>query len=197
MEDKQRTKPWNGWRREAHQELLVHLPVKDLIPLVLEYAKYKKPNYGMSLHDMKVELALYDSVVSNSPKNRKRLYDFLESQNITFHREVVGYTEGKKRLWQARDDWDPRRIAKWIGGRRLDKKEVQAAFRAFQKRGHELMHFEDIQDAWNPGLSDSERHGIMDAWWKAGAEHSRVHPFQDCFLYTTIVRVSLGKKAVY
>jgi len=35
---------------------------------------------------------------SNSPKNRKKLYSYLEKRNINYNTEIIGYTTGKKDL---------------------------------------------------------------------------------------------------
>uniref|UniRef100_A0A6G6ABN6 Uncharacterized protein n=1 Tax=Borely moumouvirus TaxID=2712067 RepID=A0A6G6ABN6_9VIRU len=155
---------------------------------------------NISLQSLNVEkmyniLINTKSVESNSPKNRKILYQILKTQNIKFKKEVIGYTSGKKSLcrWSGRRmGWDFKRITKWIISDRMNKIEVINNFNNFtcDKNYDCDKNLELINQIFSKELSFQEIYKIMLTNWNFMIS-DKWSPFDNCHIYKTIVRIKL------
>ncbi|AVL94662.1 hypothetical protein ma276 [Moumouvirus australiensis] len=155
---------------------------------------------NISLQSLNVEkmfniLISTKSVESNSPKNRKKLYEILKTQNIKFKKEVIGYTSGKKSLcrWSGRRmGWDFKRITKWIISNRMNKIEVINNFNNFicDKNYDYDKNLELINQIFSKDFSFQEIYKIMLTNWNFMI-NDKWSPFDNCHIYKTIVRIEL------
>ncbi|AGC01808.1 hypothetical protein H012_gp657 [Acanthamoeba polyphaga moumouvirus] len=150
---------------------------------------------SLSVDKMYNILTSIKSVECNSPKNRKKLYKILKTQNIKFKKEVIGYTSGKKSLcrWSGRRmGWDFKRITKWIISGRMNKTEVINNFDNFilDKNYNRDRNLELIEQIFSKELSFQEIYNILIINWSFMIK-DKWTPFDNCYIYKTIVRIEL------
>lgn len=137
-----------------------------------------------------LEIFLQNGIVeSNSPKNRRRLYQQLEKDGIDWKSEIIGYTNGEKELcrWNGRKrklGWDLGRVVKWINEKRLLPDDLEKAC------GRTTFKFEDIKEVFNENISNKIRYEIFIDKWGDPSDWSKWTPFDYCVLRKTIVRIT-------
>lgn len=145
---------------------------------------------SMKLADMIIAFEHDGVVESNSPKNRKKLYEYLNLKEIKFKREVIGYTDGRKQgsRWVRRDlNWDLGRVVKWIADGRLLAEDLKETVRDSWK-----YNFEDIQDVFKPEMPTHEKYKLIVEKWGTEEEikDDKWSPFDCCVIRKTIVRIT-------
>lgn len=137
-----------------------------------------------------LEVFLQNGVVeSNSPKNRKKLYQQLEKDHITWTTEIIGYTAGQKELcrWNGKTrklGWSLSRIVKWIQEKRLLPDDLEKACE------RTTFKFEDIKEVFNENISNKDRYQIFIDKWGDPSGWPKWTPFDYCVLRKTIVRIT-------
>lgn len=126
-------------------------------------------------------------VETNSPKNRKKLYRYLEEKGIPFTTKIVGYSKGKKDLcrWTSgrKIGWDLGRIVKWIDAKRILPEDLQPYC-------NDIFKFDDIKDVFNEQMSNRERYDLIKDKWNDPYDSAyKYTPFDRPLLRTTIVRI--------
>lgn len=130
-------------------------------------------------------------VESNTPKNRKKFYQYLKDKEVRYRTEIIGYINGRGDMcrWTAGKSigWDLGRIVKWINDKRILPDDLKQVC----NRNHfrDWFSFDDIKDVFNEIMSNRERYDLIK---KMGHNLERIKytPF-DCYpLRKTIVRIS-------
>ena len=157
---------------------------------------------SMDVQRMEQILKSYGVVESNSPKNRKKLYEILKKENISFSTEVIGYTSGIKSMCpyvgKKSGGYTLGHIVKWIHSKRILKEDLKKACDIYSYQNEK---FEDIESVFNDGLTKSKIRNILRNSWGNIADsthinsylHNKYGPFDNCELRKTIVRITLDK----
>lgn len=150
---------------------------------------YKKMiNQSLLYEDLKTYLLLHKSCETNSPKNRNKLYSFLQKEGLTYTTEIIGYTNGNKTMnrWtQPSIGWDYGRVAKWINSKRILPEDLKACC-------NENFIFEDIAAIFDEHMPNKQRIMLLKDKWGEKLEWTKYTPFDNCRLRKTIVRITIN-----
>lgn len=144
---------------------------------------------SMVYSQMLIVFLQYGVVESNSPKNRRRLYEQLKKDQIKWKNEIIGYTTGKKFLcrWVGKRavGWDLGRIVKWIQEKRLIKEDLEKAC-----QDSDIFNFDDIKEVFNNNMPLKEKYNLIQEKWGNNLEWVKYTPFDMCYIRKTIVRIT-------
>lgn len=141
-------------------------------------------NQSMLYSDMLTYFLDNGVVESNSPKNRKKLYDYLRTNHIKYTTEIIGYTNGRKSLcrWGTGIGWDIGRVVRWIEQKRLLPEDLEEHCRY-------PFEFDDIKPVFGH-MSNSDRADLIIEKWGDAFEWTKWTPFDKCSIRKTIVRIT-------
>jgi hypothetical protein len=170
-------------------EILSEFFPNELCGLMRSYIALK-PNQSLMYQDME-DVLLVDGVVeSNSPKNRGKLYSYLQKNKIKYKADIIGYTDGGKMLaryinsrgekWAMK--WSVGRIMKWINQERIFPSDVSKACL-------EPFIFEDIKIIFDKTIPYQKRYNILVERWGNYLKDMDWTPFSRLILHKTIVRI--------
>lgn len=175
--------------------LLIFFP-NDLSNIIRNYVTALRPNQSMLYQDTQDVLLMDGIVESNSPKNRDKLYSFLQKNKIKYTTTIIGYTSGSRMLsrypkhrgesWAMK--WEIGRIMRWINQKRILPDDVS-------KRCTDMWNdnfvFNDIKEIFDKTISHKKRYAILKTKWGALLLDSCMTPFSRISLHKTIVRIQL------
>jgi hypothetical protein len=143
---------------------------------------------------MLAEFMTEGNVTSDSPKNRRKLYQHLQNEGIQFKSEIVGYTSGERSLcrWSGNKPmrWNTAVLAKWIAAGRIRADNVR--HNTEDPPYYDDYSFDDVEPAFAAGLTRDERETILKQAWDGALSDKDVKwtPFDRCSLYKTIVCIT-------
>ena len=132
-------------------------------------------------------------VESDSPKNRKKLYNQLRQDGVKWKTEIIGYTKGERSMsrWLAspgKIGWSLGRVCKWIREKRLLPDDLKEACE--HPSLCEYFKFNDIKEVFNENMSGRDRFELIEQKWGYNMEWVKYTPFDLCVLHKSIVRIS-------
>lgn len=153
----------------------------------------------MSVQQLWDALQKDGAVVSNSPKNRARLYKRLQESGISYKTEVIGYTTDSGRTmgtnWGDRRDirWDLGRVAKWISTKRILAEDILHFYERYDWK-KDNFPWEPVEKAFtDPDMPSHERYAIIKAAWGESLYNDKFSPFDHVPLRKTVVRITFNK----
>lgn len=130
------------------------------------------------------------TVESNSPKNRKLLYQYMERHGIKYRTEFVRYQNATKDIsnwsFNKRCGWDLGRVAKWIEGKRILKEDIKDICDTQLNRSY---NFDDISCVFDDNKRCKEIYSIINEKWGEQLSNDKWTPFDLCPLRTRILRI--------
>ncbi|AVL94661.1 hypothetical protein ma275 [Moumouvirus australiensis] len=154
----------------------------------------------MSVQDMYKTLIQDGIVESNSPKNRLKLYQLLDSSKINYSKTTIGYSPSYKfisRLSGGRlSKWNAAQIIKWISTGKLPREEIKKGCdlyntiftHTFDSKYH--ANISDIEFVFDKKLTNRIKTLMLEEKWGHILDCKKC-PFDYCSLKKPIVRIQL------
>lgn len=154
----------------------------------------------MNVSDMHKTLIDEGVVESNSPKNRLKLYQLLNSSKINYSKTTIGYSPSQKticRLSGGRlSKWNVAQIIKWITTGKLPKEEIESGcnlYNTIYSRTSDSKYYANILDiefVFNKKLTNRIKTIMLEEKWGHILD-CKTCPFDYCSLKKPIVRIQL------
>lgn len=204
----------NNIKISVYTIILDFLP-NDLAKIVRRYVVPLNLNQSMLYQDIQDVLLMDGAVESNSPKNRDKLYSFLQKNKIKYITNIIGYTKGEKYLANSAKrkqygiKWNIGRIMKWINQGRILLEDVKQACECDENGAESTDNsidcrcdpnpityryyfvFDDVKQIFDKTIPYKKRCNILKEQWGEFLLNTDWTPFSRIRLHKTIVRIEL------
>lgn len=141
-------------------------------------------NMSLRVEEMKQHFHTNGYIDSNSARNRKTMYEYLEARHIPFSKSVIAYTRRRNSsMGGKRKQWTLNHMAKLIKSQRLLAGDLE-------KNCCERFKFEDIKKVFVDVLTIDDICDLIDEKWGEDLYDSNWTPFDYCVIRKTIVRIT-------
>lgn len=167
----------------------------DTISKLIRNYVAPRQNKSLKYNDMRDCFLIDGTIESDSPKNRRKLFEYLQKNKIRYVSEIIGYTKGSRLLsrsprcqgerWARK--WDVGILIRWINQKRILIEDVKSKC----KEMNELYNFEDIQDIFDTTISCKRRCAILEEKWGERLYSGLYTPLSRLPLRKTILCIKL------
>jgi hypothetical protein len=151
-----------------------------------------KQNKSLKYQDMQDVFLADGFIESDSPKNRRKLFTFLQQAKIKYKTEIIGHTSGKRLFaryprqrgekWAVK--WNLEIVMRWINQKRILSEDLEKAC-------SEPFIFNDIKEVFDKTIPYQKRYNLLFDKWAELIKNAEWTPFSRLPLRKTIMRIEL------
>ncbi|ALD62312.1 hypothetical protein ml_510 [Mollivirus sibericum] len=157
-------------------------------------AQETSPRVTVGYENMLAVFERDGEVVSDSPKNRLRLYRHLGLVGIDFTKELVGYTAGERSLCRRSGSrpirWNTKLLVKWINQGRILAEDLRECCQGDYY--DERFPFEQVEPLFAPShtMTREEQSLLLERIWDGRMLEDHLTPFDRCVLRKSVIRIT-------